>query len=177
MSERLLARRYAGSLVDLTDRDQLESLLDSLTALESALSPFMDSIFLNPDVSQSKQMEILEKGLKGQEADRLVRFLRLLVKKQRIGLLPDIVEACEAEINRRLGRKQAAVESAVDLRGNQRNSLRQGLQELFNSDIVLEENIDSSLLAGVRVRVDDYRMDYTVRNQLEQLRSQFSRRT
>lgn len=175
MSARLLAHRYAGALVDLTDSSDLDQLLTSMRELDSVLSPYMDSIFTNPQISREQRLEILDRIFESQSADRLHRFCRLLVKKKRIGIFSQIVDACEDEINRRLGRKQAYVESAYSLGDQQRDLLKTQLKQVFDSDIVLDEEQKSQLLAGIRVRVDDYRMDYSIRSQLDELRSRFSK--
>jgi len=174
VSVELVSSRYAGAVCDLVDDGQLEELLEALRTVENQFQPVMGEGFTNPNVSDEKRIELIDRVFENQDADLLERFCKLLVHKNRFRYLGSIVDACEEEVNRRLGRKPARVESAFNLDEPHRESIRKQLGNLFDADIILDEETTPQLLAGLRVKIDDYLMDYTVSRQLEELRSRFS---
>lgn len=177
MSVTLVADRYAGALCDLVDEEDLDDLVEALHSLHDAFEPVMERVFRNPNVSEDKQLDLIENVFEGQDSDLLRRFCKLLVRKNRFRYFGAIVDACEDEVDRRLGRKPARVESAFDLDEPQRGSIRDQLGQLFDADIVIDEENTPELLAGLRVKIDDYLMDYSVEQQLEELRSRFTSST
>lgn len=174
MSVELIADRYAGAICDLVNDDELDELLTALRSLEECFQPVMDEVFTNPNVSDKRRLELFDRIFEKQDAEYLKRFCKLLVRKNRFRYFGEIVDACEDHVNHRLGRKPARVKTAFDLSESHRESIRTQLGELFDADIMLDEETAPQLLAGLRVKIDDYLMDYTVSRQLDELRSRFS---
>lgn len=182
MSVSVLAKRYARAFCELAhEKGDLEEAVESLEALEEAFEPALDVIFSNPDVSLAERQDLLDRAFQEQEdqSDQtfqlIRRFCKLLVDKRRFRLFDEIVEACRNEADRILGRKRARVETPYELNGDRRNRLKSQLARKFDADILLQEDISEDLLAGLRIQVDDYLMDYSVKNQLEELYGKFRR--
>lgn len=169
-----MASRYAGALCDLVEDEELDDLLSALRSLEETFEPVMERVFGNPNVSENRQLELLDRVFEGQDVAVIKRFCKLLVRKNRFQYFGAIVDACEDEVNERLGRKPARVETPFDLGDEQKQSIRDQLGDLFDADIVIDEDNCPELLAGLRVKIDDYLMNYSVSQQLDTLRSRLS---
>lgn len=182
MSVSVLAQRYARAFCELADEDgDLEEAVQSLESLKEAFEPALDVIFSNPDISMEERHELLDRAFGAQEDQSdstftLIRnFCKLLVDKHRFRHFDEIVEGCREEADRILGRKRADVKTPYELDGNRRDRLKNQLAQTFDADILLQQDISPELLAGLRIQVDDYLMDYSVKNQLEELYGKFRR--
>ena len=56
--------------------------------------------------------------------------------------------------------------------GDQLESVKTALEKRFNKKVVIEQNIDATLLAGAIVRVDDLVIDGSLKEQLRKLETQ-----
>ena len=183
MSNTALAKRYAEAFCRLAhDHDVLEGSLEFLEVLAEAFEPSLDVIFSNPDVSEDERHDVVDKAFEAQSEDgevfRLVRnFCKLLVDKNRFRFLDEIVDACREESDRLLNRKRARVETPYELGGDQKERLTRQLAERFGADIHLEEEISEQLMAGLRIQVDDYLMNYSIQNDLDDLYGRLTRST
>lgn len=180
MSNSALASRYAEAFSELAhQKGELEDAVDSLENLYEAFEPALDVIFSNPDVTREERHQLLDKAFEahnGEEGEtfRLVRnFCKLLVDKNRFRFFGDIVEACREESDRLLNRKRAHVRTPFELKDDQKNRLNQQLSKRFDADILLQQDISPELLAGLEIQVDDYLMNYSIHNQLEELYGKF----
>ena len=68
--------------------------------------------------------------------------------------------------------KTAKIDTAFELSPNQLDAIKLVLEKRFNKEIEIEQNLDSTLLAGAVVRIDDLVIDGSLREQLRKLESQ-----
>ena len=100
-----------------------------------------------------------------------INFLRLLVQRRRIGLLPEIARGFLDLLDRRSGLATAQVTSAAALTPEQEERLRERLAAYTGLQIRLDTNVDPGLGGGLVARVDDLVFDGSVGTQLERLRA------
>lgn len=182
MSNSALADRYARAFCELVhEKGDLEEALEGLDALLEAFEPALDVIFSNPDVTLDERHELLEKAFEAHsgpsdETFTLIRrFCKLLVDKNRFQMFDEIVDACRNQADRILNRKRARVETPFELDDAQRSRLNQQLAKQFDADILLDQEVSPELLAGLRIQVDDYLMNYSIKDQLNDLYGKFQR--
>ena len=68
--------------------------------------------------------------------------------------------------------KIAKINTAYELSNEQLESIKSALEKRFNKKVVVEQNIDTTLLAGAVVRVDDLVIDGSLKEQLRKLETQ-----
>jgi F-type H+-transporting ATPase subunit delta len=66
----------------------------------------------------------------------------------------------------------AKIDTAYELNDEQVEKIKAALEKRFNKKIELEQNLNTTLLAGAVVRVDDLVIDGSLREQLRKLESQ-----
>lgn len=183
MSKTALTKRYAQAFCGLAhDKGNLEDALEVLEALADAFEPALGVIFSNPDVSHEERHELIDKAFsvpsdRNETVELARKFCKLLVDKNRFRYFRAIVDACRDEADRLLGRKRAHVETPYELGDPQKSRLNQQLANQFDADVLLEQEVSEDLLAGLRIQVDDYLMNYSIRNQLEEFYGKFRRST
>ena len=100
------------------------------------------------------------------------RFCDQLLKKNRVGVLPEIAEAFRNLMNREQGKQQVSITSAHSIETKAREELQSKLQGLLKCPVDVAFQEDSSLLAGIQIRIGSKVYDSTVKGQLEKIRAQ-----
>ena len=70
--------------------------------------------------------------------------------------------------------KKAVIDTAFELSNEQIEEIKTSLENRFNKKIEVEQNINTELLAGAVVKVDDLVIDGSLREQLRKLESQLN---
>lgn len=167
------ARPYAEALLKqagtpaeaIPVRDQLRALRDAMAEV-----PALGRMAANPAVPMDDKRRILgEIGGRLGMGDLALRFVSLLLAKYRLHQLPAVVEALEAELNRRLGVATAEVTTALPLDHADTERLRAVLAQRLDREVDLEVAVDPSLIAGFKARVGSTLYDASLRGQLDRL--------
>jgi len=177
MSRNLLASKiaapYARALFDFSveknimhqitaDFQNLEVFLDEASELMEYLS--------NPIVNQDAKGEVLTKTLKSQVNAETFKFLMILVKRDRINLLKSVIAKYLDLVYETASIKMIEVSTAFPFANLQKNTLIQKLKELTNArEIRLVITVDSSLIGGFLIKTDSKVIDFTIKNQLQNL--------
>jgi F-type H+-transporting ATPase subunit delta len=173
---RAVARRYAKALIDLAGRDnRLEEIGAQLRQQRDVLdaNAELQRVLYNPGVNTEVKAGILAQILERTQAAPLVRrFMLLLVEKDRLRQFDLICEHYEHMANERLRRVVARVTTAVELDTSQRQAVLQKLTRMTQKDVMLETEVDPSILGGLVVRIDHVIVDSSLQGQLTRLRQE-----
>ena len=99
-------------------------------------------------------------------------FLFLLVDRNRIAILPQIVEAFHRLADVRAGRVRAKVTVARRLSEPDVARLRTVLQKTTGREVHVEQVEDPAIIGGIITQIDDKIYDGSIRAQLDRLRSE-----
>jgi len=168
------ARRYAKALASLATRDgSVAETGDALRAHRDLFSADaqLRGILRHPSVSQNVKNRLVTAILDRTQPSLLVRnFLLLLLKNDRLLDLDLIVARYERLANDLLGRITAQVITAVELEDDQYASIEQKVAAVTQKTVVLEKQIDPSILGGVIVKIDHTVLDGSLRGRMQRLR-------
>lgn len=96
-----------------------------------------------------------------------VSMANYLQQENRTGELDAIMREVKFLRQEKDGVEEADVVSAFPLSPASKKKIK----ELFGKNILINEEIDKSVIGGVRVETNDHVLDLTVRNRLNQLKS------
>ncbi|MEM7582379.1 MAG: ATP synthase F1 subunit delta [Acidobacteriota bacterium] len=168
-----VARVYSRAMYDLAkSRGVAEQLLDelqeiaNLIARDEAFAAFVAS----PMVDAEERAASLEKLFRGKASDLLVDSLQVIHRKERLALLPAISEAFRLEHQEQLGRVDVRIRTAVALTDRLRDDLRRAITQRYGKEPALHEEVDSSLIGGMVLQVDDEKVDSSVVRQIAKMR-------
>lgn len=99
-------------------------------------------------------------------------FLRLLIAKRRLPVVPMILKWFEAAYMQDQGLCEVIAESAQPLDATYVDRLSKQLEQRIKREVRCVNTVNPKLLGGVRLRVGDHVMDATLRGRLDQLRQQ-----
>jgi len=168
-----IAAPYARALFDFSVE---KNIMHQITADFQNLEIFLNEnaelteYLNNPIVNQDAKGEILTKTLDSQVNIETFKFLMVLVNRDRINLLKSIIENYLELVYETASIKMIEVSTASAFTNLQKNTLIQKLKELTNArEIRLIITVDSSLIGGFLIKTESKVIDFTIKNQLQQL--------
>lgn len=177
MVNQRLASRYAKSLMDLAAEQQsvaqVKQDADYILALTNA-SEELKAVLRSPVIKADKKEAILEALTAGKVSNLTTAFNRLLVRKGRETVLPEIFAAFTSQHDKQKGIVHAKVTTASPLDDTARNALVTKLKtEADVKDVRLTEKIDESLVGGFVLEYDNKRVDTSIKRELNDIRRNF----
>jgi F-type H+-transporting ATPase subunit delta len=173
MSATAVAHKYAKALfAEARERERIDRVaadLVSLAALEQEDRSFHDFL-VSPEVLTEHKQRFLETVFRPRMDPLSVDFLRLVVEKGRIDILPLIWGEFQLLVEEHRGMLKAEVLSAVALSGEQESRLKMQLDRLTGKNVVLKKTIDPGVLGGVVVHLGNQILDGSLRQGLEEIR-------
>ncbi len=175
MTKSTVARRYAQALFRLLDKESLGRAQSGLQALGHALqeSTELKHVLASPVFTLEEKSSVLTAcSERAGCPPAMGRFCEQLLKKNRVGLLPEIAEAFRDLMDREQGKQLVSITSAQQIDAPAREELRSKLQDLLNSPVDVTFHEAPALLAGIQIRIGSKVYDSTVKGQLEKMRVQ-----
>ncbi|MEN9785623.1 MAG: hypothetical protein RLZZ299_887 [Pseudomonadota bacterium] len=172
MVEGSIARRYARALLDIgRQAGSVDALGADIAAfLATARQSELLATLANPVYTRDERRRVLDAVLAKQTlAPMAANFLRLLLDKDRMGALPDIVAAYGELADDVAGRVRATVTMAAPVSDALRATIAKTLEASTGKTVVLDSAVDPSLLGGLTVRVGSRLIDASLRSRLTQL--------
>lgn len=173
MSQRTVARRYANALYEEADEaGRLEDVDDDVFMLRRSLetNDQLSRFFKSPVIPQEKKDKIVRDLLEDRVEALTLRFLRLLIHKDRETLTKAILDQYQSLRDEHRGIVDARVRVAQPLADEDRETLVEALETKTGMSIRLHIEEDPELIGGLVIRIGDRVFDGSVRNQLANLR-------
>jgi len=168
-----IAAPYARALFDFSVE---KNIMHQITADFQNLNIFLNETaelteyLNNPVLNKQVKGDILTKTLKSEVNTETFKFLMVLVERDRINLLSAVINAYLELVYETASIKTIEVSTAVSFNDSQTEKLIQKLKELTNArEIRLVVNVDPSLIGGFLIKTDSKVIDFTIKNQLQQL--------
>ena len=178
IAEKVLAQRYALTLFNLVQQgypDKIETAKQELSDLAQLYdtSEEISEILNHPLISPAKKKDFINKVSGGRVSPTVIKFVELLINKNRIEYLPLIAETYDALADQSRGIRRVKVKSYFPLPEEQLKVLEQQVGTLISARrVIIESEIDHSLLGGIKVQIGDTMIDGSVSGRLEDMKQQ-----
>ena len=176
MAGESVARRYARAIFELAlERNQaLESWLSDLQAIEAALAdPTVHPTLISPKLSFEQKRQLIDRALGSVDVLRR-NFVYLLVERGRLDLFGQVVREFRSMMLEHQGIAEATVTTAVPIGDAEADRIAGLLGRMVNKKIVLQREVDPSIIGGVVARVGDRLINGSVAGRLASLRQQLA---
>jgi F-type H+-transporting ATPase subunit delta len=166
-----IGRRYAQAYFDLAREEKkvAERRADLARAVETLAHPEVADALANPRLTLSDRTRLaldLLDGV-GEPARNLVR---LLIERNRTGVLNELVETYDALTDRDSGVVRAEVITAIPVDRELEKRIESALGKTLGASVQTEVRQDPDIIGGLVIRIGDRVIDNSVRTRLEQLR-------
>ena len=173
-----VSKNYAKALMEVAAEDnsfdsfktQLDNVSDVLNSSED-----LRIVMANSSISYSKKIDILDNVFSNLLDAKLLRFLKILVEKDRFCEFDSIKVSFNEMLERRSNRKTVEIFSPVELTFENKTNVKFKLERKLNCEISPVWTIDKSLIAGLAFKYDDTVIDTSIRSKLEVLSKNITR--
>jgi len=164
-----LVERYAYAYFNLA----LEN--DALTKYRQEALDFSEKIdaetlnFLNSQAfNKQEKKDVFSNIIDGD----LYRLFKVIVDNKRTAYLKDILNGFVKLADEELGILNVRVVSAKALSAEEITSIKEALAQKYHKDIVLKQELDEGLIAGMRVYIGEKVIDTSTKTKVSKLREQ-----
>lgn len=170
------ARVYAEALLNVVSNEgNADAALDELDEIVADIfvaHPDYARIITSPTVADAERDRMLVSLLDGRALPTNLKFLRVLSRHGRLGMIEEVAHAARALWNQRQNRRVVHVQTAEPLDDAQNEALKRRLEAMLGARLQLDMHTDPTLLGGLIVQVGDVVYDSSVRTQLGRMRRQ-----
>ena len=172
MIKTTVARRYAQALFQLLDQSTIEATRGALTGLGQAMkeSAQLRHVVASPAFGMEDKIAVLTAlGEKLECPPAGQAFLGQLVKKNRVGFLPEISDAFGKLVDESKRTQPVTVSSATALPPAEQDRIRTSLRDTLKREVEVTFQTDAGHLAGLQIHIGSRVVDSTVRGRLRDL--------
>jgi F-type H+-transporting ATPase subunit delta len=173
-----VARRYAQALFELLDQSSTEATRGSLNGLAQAIkdSSPLRHVVASPAFGVEDKLAVLnELASRFGSPSAMKAFLGQLVKKNRVGFLPDIADAFGKLVDRSKGTQLVMVSSATALPSAEQDRIKTRLRDMLKREVDVTFQTDAAHLAGLQIHIGSLVVDSTIRGRLSAMQALLTR--
>jgi F-type H+-transporting ATPase subunit delta len=170
-----ISKRYAHAFFEIAaEEKQLERYYNELTQFSSIINQdkALREFLANPVFEQAAKKGVVEKVIgKLQLSAMTINFLKLLVDKKRIEILPDIATCYRQLMDEALKKVRVNLKTAFPLSKDMQNYISTSLEKATGKQVEMTVEKDPALLGGIVIGVGDTLYDGSIKNQLNKMRN------
>ena len=166
--------RYANALFQLAKEAKvLETVSSELLNLRKILNEddTLLSMVKNPSISKSNKFNFFNTLSEKIEMSKLAKnFIGVIINKNRINYLMDIINSFEKLMSGLKGEMSATITSAKVLKEEELKHIKDKLKDKFSSEFNINTIVDETLIGGLKIQVGSQMIDSSIKNQLQTLK-------
>ena len=179
MSE-LAAKRWAKALIELAQEDEkvsMETVFEDLKKVSQifAESEELKSVINNPSISTEEKQIVICKLFQDRLIPVVYNFLFVLNLRKRLGIISEITDAFEKELEVIKNIVRVDVTSAIDLNDEKKEEIKTRISEKIHKDVKVHWDVDSDIIAGLILNINDTVVDNSIKHKLDELSSKIIR--
>lgn len=132
-------------------------------------NPELAGLLRNPTISAADKKVLIQKVFEGRISPELLNFLYVLVDKRRVRHFDRAVRVYKQLMDKAQGISYGKIQSVRPLSGERIREFEEQAGNLLKTRVALENEVDPSLLGGVKIFVNGKVFDASVRTRLLEL--------
>ena len=178
MANRTAAARYVRALLEVCEREaELERVEREVSAFAGLFDehPTLRKSLLNPAVPPAPKRTVVAELLDraGDLSPVTRRLLTLLAERDRLSLLPEILDVYRDRLLERQGTVRARVTTAAPLPDGRTDALTRQLEAATGKRVTVETAVDPEVIGGVVTQIGSTVWDGSIARHLARLRERF----
>ncbi|MDD9898381.1 MAG: ATP synthase F1 subunit delta [Candidatus Melainabacteria bacterium] len=168
--DQLIAKKYAEALAELREG---ETVIEDLEKVRQAFeeSEELREFLANPAYNSDQKKEIIKTIFAKEVQKEVLSTILVLLERHRIGLATMLAENYKTIYYQRANIEFARVSSASKLETKELEEIKAQLEKTFNKKVELSNELDESLVAGIKINVANKVIDSSLRTKLKKLKS------
>ena len=164
---------YSTALFEIAKENNVEKeFYESLHLISDEFTDNPEHVFIlsSPDIPMKKRLNMLEEVFDKYVPEYVLSFVKLICEKGRIKEFSEFVSEFDALYNAFNSVVHAYIASTVELLDDKKEELIKCLEKISGCFVIPHYEIDTSLVGGVVVRMNDTIIDGSIKNKLIQFR-------
>lgn len=157
--------------IDLNNTDSVGKELKELVGIFKSNPDFYEML-KSPAFPNEEKKKVMSNVFEGKISETVLNFISILVDKRRIGQLLGIIKAFEKCVDEKNGLTAGTVFSAVEIPKSKITKLEKETGALLKKNVELKNEIDPSLIGGLKIYIDGKLIDASIRRRLDDLKEQ-----
>jgi ATP synthase F1 delta subunit len=169
----LVSSVYGSALYEAADDlGEIEAFRDEISELGALFKEYPEYFHLlaTPTLDLAARKSIAKETFSGKVRPEVLNFIYVLIDKRRISEFGGIARAFETECDERNGITKGLIYSAVPLSEGQLKEFEKQTTRLLQKDVSLVNEVDVSLIGGVKIYLEGKLIDASVRSHLDELK-------
>lgn len=173
-SQSVIARPYAEAAFSIAKQDSsIEEWSSDMQKIKAVFTnEKIISLLSNPDLSYSDKTQIFLDLFEGEISDKASSFIKVCGNNKRLKNLPEIINFFNELALESLNKKNVAVFSPFQLEEKQIQKITSALEKRLDSEVVIDFEIDKSLIGGLKIAYEDQVLDMSIKRKLGLLQTQ-----
>ena len=168
-----LASRYATALLLIAKENNQNTLYRNI--VKELITLFSDAedlkkVLNSSFISKNEKKSLLEIILKEVEIEYIRDFILLIFDNGRISHLDEILKEFVSLSNNEDNIVEGIVYSTIKLNNDEIANITNSIEQKIDKKIYLYNKIDSTLIGGIKVVIDNYIFDGSIKNKLKELK-------
>lgn len=167
-----VSSRYGLALYSLAlEEKKVEALQKEVKEIRSIFKKNTDFIMIlgSSFLSLKERQEILEKTLVKVD-ERIISLIEVVMENNRTSVLMDIFDSFNSYCNEYLGVSEGKIISAFKLEQTVIKQIEEKISKIEKQKVELKNEIDPSLIGGVKVVIHDHIYDGSIKHQIETMK-------
>ncbi len=169
----LVAITYGKALYDVAlELDKIDEFLDEMDYVKAVFEMENDffSLYTSPLINKQDKKKVISDVFTGKISAEVLNFLNILLDKKRSINFKEIAEEYTKLAFTHNNMVQGTVYSAISLREEQIEALENKMTVITKKTVKLDQVIEESLIGGLKVKIGDRVIDYTLQNKLKEMK-------
>jgi F-type H+-transporting ATPase subunit delta len=174
MNDSKISVRYSRALFQTAlEKKILDKVNQDMVFLaEICKLPEMKEFLQSPIIVPSKKDDVFHKIL-GDNVDKItLSLIDLIVKNGRESFIPAIARVFMHETKKYKGITESVLTTAVKVDEKVKKQITDLISEVFTTKVELKENIDTEIVGGFILQIDDNYIDASIKNKLRKIKKE-----
>lgn len=177
MNDSKISTRYAMALFrEARDQKQLDRVRSDMETVMISIRevPLLKEMLESPIIPTGRKKKAVTEIFRAMLHPLSLKFLDMVLEKKREEFLPGMIRSYLKDYMEERGVRMASLRTAVPLSEGMKNELAGLIREVYKTEIELTAEVDSRIIGGYILRVDDIQMDSSVAGQLDRISRQLA---
>ncbi|WXU00167.1 MAG: ATP synthase subunit delta [Catillopecten margaritatus gill symbiont] len=175
-----IAKPYANAIFEIAQQNEMHSVWRSILEVGASIADDtkMRAFIASPNATKAVKskaiIEIYQSAMGRMLNAQEIAFVDLLLKNNRIGVLPSILALFDAKCNLGSDAKVFQVTSAYKLSAAEEKKITRDLSDKYKTTVSIDTEIDKNLVGGVVIKEGDKVTDLSIQARVNGLGSSLS---